>query len=126
MAVATSSPRVGTATEAAQVVGFHTGNEMAALSAKQIDFHLMGYYPITPSTEIAEILDEMKAAGEHDIMMVPADGEHGAAGFATAPRPAAAAFSTRPARRGCCTRSSSCRCSRGRASRCCSTSRRAR
>jgi pyruvate ferredoxin oxidoreductase alpha subunit len=26
----------------------------------------MGYYPITPSTEIAEILDEMKAAGEHD------------------------------------------------------------
>ena len=54
---------------------------MAALSAKQIDFHLMGYYPITPSTEIAELLDEMKAAGEHDIVMVPADGEHGAAGI---------------------------------------------
>ena len=81
MAVVTSSSRVGTATGAAQVVGFQTGNEMAALSAKQIDFHLMGYYPITPSTEIAEILDEMKAAGEHDIMMVPADGEHGAAGI---------------------------------------------
>ena len=54
---------------------------MAAISAKQIDFHLMGYYPITPSTEIAELLDEMKAAGEHDIVMVPADGEHGAAGI---------------------------------------------
>ena len=54
---------------------------MAALSAKHIDFHLMGYYPITPSTEIAELLDEMKAAGEHDIVMVPADGEHGAAGI---------------------------------------------
>jgi pyruvate ferredoxin oxidoreductase alpha subunit len=66
---------------AAQVVGFHTGNEMAAISAKQIRFHLMGYYPITPSTEIAEFLDEMKAAGEHDIVMVPADGEHGAAGI---------------------------------------------
>ena len=41
----------------------------------------MGYYPITPSTEIAELLDEMKAAGEHKIVMVPADGEHGAAGI---------------------------------------------
>jgi pyruvate ferredoxin oxidoreductase alpha subunit len=54
---------------------------MAALSAKQINFHLMGYFPITPSTEIAELLDGMKAAGEHDIVMVPADGEHGAAGI---------------------------------------------
>ncbi|MGZ4435232.1 MAG: transketolase C-terminal domain-containing protein, partial [Trebonia sp.] len=66
---------------AAQVVGFRTGNEMAALSVKQMNFHLMGYYPITPSTEIAEFLDEMKAAGEHKIAMVPADGEHSAAGI---------------------------------------------
>ncbi len=78
MAVAPPIPK---ARRAAQVVRFRTGNEMAALSAKQIDFHLMGYYPITPSTEIAELLDEMKAAGEHDIVMVPADGEHGAAGI---------------------------------------------
>ena len=77
MTVAPVKPETGQT----QVVGFHTGNEMAALSAKQIRFHLMGYYPITPSTEIAEILDEMKAAGEHDIVMVPADGEHGAAGI---------------------------------------------
>ena len=41
----------------------------------------MGYYPITPSTEIAEILERMKANGEHDIVMIPADGEHGAAGI---------------------------------------------
>jgi len=68
-------------TEAAQVVGFRTGNEMAAISAKQINFHLMGYYPITPSTEVAELVDEMKAAGQHDIVMVPADGEHSAAGI---------------------------------------------
>ncbi len=78
MTVAPPRPRAG---RAAQVAGFRTGNEMAALSAKQIRFHLMGYYPITPSTEIAELLDEMKAAGEHDIVMVPADGEHGAAGI---------------------------------------------
>ena len=50
---------------AAQVEAFKTGNEMAALSASQIGFHVMGYYPITPSTEIAELLDEMKAEGEH-------------------------------------------------------------
>jgi len=74
-------PGQGVAGRAGQVVGFRTGNEMAALSAKQIDFHLMGYYPITPSTEIAELLDEMKAAGEHGVVMVPADGEHGAAGI---------------------------------------------
>jgi len=64
-----------------QKVDFRTGNEMAARAAKQINFHLMGYYPITPSTEVAEFLDEMKAEGEHEIRMVPADGEHSAAGI---------------------------------------------
>ncbi len=64
-----------------QVTGFRSGNEMAALSAEHIGFHLMGYYPITPSTEIAEILDERKAEGAHRMVMVPADGEHGAAGI---------------------------------------------
>ncbi|MGZ4333183.1 MAG: thiamine pyrophosphate-dependent enzyme [Gaiellaceae bacterium] len=66
---------------AEQVTDFRSGNEMAAISAKHIDFHVMGYYPITPSTEIAENLDEMRAAGEHSIAMIPADGEHGAAGI---------------------------------------------
>ena len=31
---------------AAQHTDFRSGNEMAALSAQHIDFHLMGYYPI--------------------------------------------------------------------------------
>ena len=66
---------------AAQVEAFKTGNEMAALSASQIGFHVMGYYPITPSTEIAELMDEMKAEGVHQTVMIPADGEHGAAGI---------------------------------------------
>ncbi|HSP72683.1 MAG TPA: transketolase C-terminal domain-containing protein [Gaiellaceae bacterium] len=70
-----------TTVEAAQVTGFASGNEMAAIAAKQIDFHVMGYYPITPSTEIAEHLDEWRAEGEHEIVMIPADGEHGAAGI---------------------------------------------
>jgi len=67
-------------TRATQVTGFLSGNEMAALSAEHIDFHLMGYYPITPSTEIAEILDKRKAEGHHTMVMIPGDGEHGAAG----------------------------------------------
>lgn len=54
---------------------------MAAIAASHINFHVMGYYPITPSTEIAEILSDMKAEGAHDIVMIPADGEHGAAGI---------------------------------------------
>ncbi len=67
--------------ESVQVVDFKKGNEMMALAAKQVDFHVMGYYPITPSTGIAEQLDEMYAQGDHHIRMIPADGEHGAAGI---------------------------------------------
>lgn len=66
---------------APQRTDFKSGNEMAAAAAAQIEYHVMGYYPITPSTEIAETLDEMRAEGEHQIKMVPGDGEHGAAGI---------------------------------------------
>ncbi len=59
---------------------FLTGNEAAAEAARAIHFHFMGYYPITPSTEIATLLDRMKAKGEIDTVLLPADGEHGAAG----------------------------------------------
>ena len=64
-----------------QVVDFLSGNEMAATVVAQINYHLMGYYPITPSTEVAEYLDEMYANGDHGVRMIPADGEHGAAGI---------------------------------------------
>ncbi|MFP5519172.1 MAG: thiamine pyrophosphate-dependent enzyme [Bdellovibrionia bacterium] len=59
---------------------FVSGNEAIALAAKHIHFHFMGYYPITPSTEIAHHLDKWKANGEIQTVMLPADGEHGAAG----------------------------------------------
>lgn len=64
-----------------QKVVFESGNELAAYAAKQINYHVMGYYPITPSTQIPEHLDLLKAEGEHDVVMIPADGEHGAAGI---------------------------------------------
>ena len=64
-----------------QKLEFRSGNDAAALAARDIGFHLMGYFPITPSTEVAENLSKMQAEGQHDIMMVAGDGEHGAAGI---------------------------------------------
>lgn len=64
-----------------QVTEYAGGNEMAAIAIKQIGYDLMGYYPITPSTQIAENLDEMRARGETDLMMIAAEGEHSAAGI---------------------------------------------
>ncbi len=66
---------------ARQRADFKSGNEAAALAARDIGFHVMGYFPITPSTEVAESLAKMQANGEHDIVMIPGDGEHGAAGI---------------------------------------------
>ena len=60
---------------------FLSGNEAAARAARDVGFHVMGYFPITPSTEVAETLSKMQANGEHEIVMIPADGEHGAAGI---------------------------------------------
>ncbi len=60
---------------------FKSGNEMAAISAAHINYHFMGYYPISPSTEVAQNLDMMRVNGEHDISMHAADGEHPAAGM---------------------------------------------
>jgi pyruvate ferredoxin oxidoreductase alpha subunit len=66
---------------AEQVTTFESGNEMAAMAAAQINYHIMGYFPITPSTEVAQYLDQMKSRGEHDIKLIAADGEHGSAGI---------------------------------------------
>ncbi len=66
---------------AKQKLLFESGNELAAYAAKQINYHVMGYYPITPSTQIAEYLDRMGADGEHSIALIPAEGEHSAAGI---------------------------------------------
>jgi len=63
-----------------QTEKFLTGNEMAAEAARAINFHFMGFYPITPSTEIAQLIDQMKARNEISTVLLPADGEHGAAG----------------------------------------------
>jgi len=64
-----------------QTLDFRSGNEAAALAAKHIGFHIMGYFPITPSTEVAETLSRMQAEGEHEIQLIAGDGEHGAAGI---------------------------------------------
>ena len=64
-----------------QIEEYASGNEIAAIAIKQIGYDLMGYYPITPSTQIAENLDTMRAKGETDLIMIAAEGEHSAAGI---------------------------------------------
>jgi pyruvate ferredoxin oxidoreductase alpha subunit len=66
---------------ARQRIEFRSGNEAAALAARDIGYHVMGFFPITPSTEVAENLSKMQAEGQHDIAMIAGDGEHGAAGI---------------------------------------------
>lgn len=64
-----------------QKILFANGNELAACAARQIRYHVMGYYPITPSTQIAENLDIWRAGGKTDIRLIAAEGEHSAAGI---------------------------------------------
>src|SRR3989304_6888472 len=85
LATAPRTTEAHPAAAARQKLEFRSGNEAAALAARDIGYHLMGYFPITPSTEIAENLSEMQANGEHDIVMVAGDGEHGAAGICYGP-----------------------------------------
>ena len=54
-----------------QRADFLSGNEAAALITRDINYHIMGYYPITPSTELPETLAMMQANGEHEISMIP-------------------------------------------------------
>ncbi|WP_250277490.1 thiamine pyrophosphate-dependent enzyme [[Clostridium] colinum] len=64
-----------------QKVIFESGNELASIACKQINYHIMGYYPITPSTQIAENLDYMIANGESQTKLIAAEGEHSALGI---------------------------------------------
>lgn len=64
-----------------QVEQYASGNEIAVWAVRQMGYDVMGYYPITPSTQIAEGLDRMRADGETAMVMIPAEGEHSAAGI---------------------------------------------
>ncbi len=64
-----------------QKVIFESGNELASIACKQINYHIMGYYPITPSTQIAENIDYMIANGECNTRLIAAEGEHSASGI---------------------------------------------
>lgn len=81
MTTNTENKQMDSSIDLEQTITFESGNEMAAMAAAQINYHLMGYFPITPSTEIAQFLDQMKSRGQHDIVLIPADGEHGSAGI---------------------------------------------
>ena len=60
---------------------FRSGNELAALAAIMCEYDVMGYYPISPSTEIAQIIDYYVSNGQSQIHLIPAEGEHSSAGI---------------------------------------------
>lgn len=66
---------------AQQIRVYKSGNEGAAEAARQINYHIMGYYPITPSTQVAEEIDLYKSKNKLDTILIPAEGEHSAAGI---------------------------------------------
>src|SRR5690606_23130425 len=63
-----------------QRIVYESGNEMAAYAAHQINSHIIGSLPISPTTEGAQFLDLMKANDQHDIVLIAAVGEHVSAG----------------------------------------------
>ena len=64
-----------------QKLEFRSGNEAAALAARDIGFHVMGYYPSALSSTVPEKLAQLQAQGEHDIAMIAGEGSHSAAGI---------------------------------------------
>lgn len=64
-----------------QISVFKSGNELAAQAAIDCNYDVMGYYPISPSTEIAQLIDIQKSNGKTNIHLIPADGEHSSAGI---------------------------------------------
>jgi pyruvate ferredoxin oxidoreductase alpha subunit len=64
-----------------QKLEFKSGNEAAALAARDIGFHMMSNFPTAPSAEVAENLSKMQAEDPHEIVMVTGDGAHSAAGI---------------------------------------------
>lgn len=67
--------------KAQQTRVFKSGNEGATEAARQINYHIMGYYPITPSTQLAEGIDLYKSKNKLDTVLIAAEGEHSAAGI---------------------------------------------
>lgn len=67
--------------KAQQIRVFKSGNEGAVEAARQINYDIMGYYPITPSTQIPEGIDLYKSKNKLDTVLVAAEGEHSAAGI---------------------------------------------
>lgn len=64
-----------------QIKVYKSGNEGAVEAARQINYDIMGYYPITPSTQVPEGIDLYKSNNKLDTVLIAAEGEHSAAGI---------------------------------------------
>lgn len=60
---------------------YKSGNEGAVEAARQINYDIMGYYPITPSTQVPEGIDLYKSKNKLNTVLIAAEGEHSAAGI---------------------------------------------
>ena len=53
-----------------------SGNEAVALAIKQVNPDVMPAFPITPSTEIPQMVSSFIANGEIDTEFIPVESEH--------------------------------------------------
>ena len=53
-----------------------SGNEAVALAIKQVNPDVMPAFPITPSTEIPQMVSTFIANGEIDTEFIPVESEH--------------------------------------------------
>ena len=53
-----------------------SGNEAVALAIKQVNPDVMPAFPITPSTEIPQMVSTFIANGECDTEFIPVESEH--------------------------------------------------
>ncbi len=70
MSVATHEPALRESKQARQMAWIGNGNEAVARAILDIGYDCEGYYPITPSSEVGEMVQKAFSAGESDIAFI--------------------------------------------------------
>lgn len=75
-----------------------SGNEAVAYAIKQVNPDVMPAFPITPSTEIPQLVSSYIANGEMETEFIPVESEHSAMSAAVGAESAGARSLTRSGR----------------------------